>query len=616
MKPLYRKALLTAATRAAALAAALIVSACASAPSSARAPLSRPSLDEAKSQAHTLIAKRMKEYKIAGLSVTLADSTGTILLEAFGEADKGKAFTVNTLSNVGSVSKLFTGFAIMRLAETGKVDLDAPLSRYLPDFKPRTWGPSPDGVTVRAVMAHQSGMQSDLLGFDWNLPMPYKEAPKRPYENNAKLASQTTLCWEPYTVWSYSNLAVSLLALVVESASGMDFSDYVAEQVFQPAGMMDSSFVFRQDLEDKYARGRTGREWADIPAIRDSAAGSMTSSAADMAKFFDAVIRTNSGGAKSGNGGILAPETLKTMWTRENSGTALDQDRIQMLSWYAAKSDTVPAKLYYLHGGDLPPFHASVLVDPVLNMGISLMINGGDANSGTLQILAEELLRLFACAIQGEELDSISAKAPAKRIPLDAEKTAAMTGFYAGESGLARVSGFGTALKLSMGPLDVRLERIAENKFSLQALLLGILPVKLPGFEDLSISAETIVGMDFLKLNVNGGSMIMEKISPQKVDEAWITRLGTWISAEKPPKTGFFIPEARLEIDAKTGLLLGYITLQDGKSKQQAVYPLATRGPCELYIRGYGRNLGTTVYAFTEQSVDYIDIMGVRLVRK
>ena len=88
------------------------------------------------------ITEKMRRLGIRGLSIAVADDTGTLWSSGFGWADgSGKrAFTSTTISNIGSTSKLFTSAAIMRLVQEGKIDLDAPISRYLPEFQPRNGG--------------------------------------------------------------------------------------------------------------------------------------------------------------------------------------------------------------------------------------------------------------------------------------------------------------------------------------------------------------------------------------------------------------------------------------------------------------------------------------------
>ena len=104
------------------------------------------------------IAHEMTDKGIPALSIALVDDQRIVWSQGFGFADpKGKvSATAETIYRVGSVSKLFTDIAVMQLVEQGKIDLDAPVTRYLPDFRPRNLFGKP--ITLRQLMSHRSGL--------------------------------------------------------------------------------------------------------------------------------------------------------------------------------------------------------------------------------------------------------------------------------------------------------------------------------------------------------------------------------------------------------------------------------------------------------------------------
>ncbi len=205
--------------------------------------------EQAIEHARELMESEMDRLDIPGAAVAVSDADGTIWTEGFGKAGEEREFAPETVTNIGSVSKLFTGIAVMRLVEEGEVDLDAPLSEYLPEFEPRTRGAEPDDITVRSVLSHHSGLARDYFA-DWMVAESFADVGRRPYAETAALASETAVAYEPYTVWSYSNLGYELLGLVVEAASGEDFNDYVMQEILEPAGMDSSSFVYREEQAD------------------------------------------------------------------------------------------------------------------------------------------------------------------------------------------------------------------------------------------------------------------------------------------------------------------------------------------------------------------------------
>src|SRR5262249_24584468 len=105
-----------------------------------------------------LITHEVADKKLPALSVALVDGQTVLWARGFGLADpkEKKPATARTVYRVGSVSKLFTDLAVMRLVEKGNLDLDAPVNRYLPDFKPAN--PFDRSITLRMLMSHRSGL--------------------------------------------------------------------------------------------------------------------------------------------------------------------------------------------------------------------------------------------------------------------------------------------------------------------------------------------------------------------------------------------------------------------------------------------------------------------------
>src|SRR5918993_4421648 len=106
-----------------------------------------------------LVEREVADKRLPALSIALIDDQRVVWSKGFGHQDRdGKVpATARTVYRVGSVSKLFTDVAVMRLVEQGEIDLDAPVTKYLPDFKPvNPFGEQP--ITLRHLMAHRSGL--------------------------------------------------------------------------------------------------------------------------------------------------------------------------------------------------------------------------------------------------------------------------------------------------------------------------------------------------------------------------------------------------------------------------------------------------------------------------
>ena len=151
----------------------------------------------------------------------------------------------DTMYGIGSNTKQFTAAAIMLLRDQGKIDVDAPVSRYLPGT------PHGDEVKVRNLLTHTGGYAEytelpdiDMLG-------------ARPATNEEILASvvSSPLGFKPGTKWQYSNTGYVMLATIVEKISGMSYPDFVRTKIFEPLGMTRTRFGDEQLVENDRATG-------------------------------------------------------------------------------------------------------------------------------------------------------------------------------------------------------------------------------------------------------------------------------------------------------------------------------------------------------------------------
>ena len=168
-----------------------------------------------------------------GCTVAVGRDGEVVFAEAYGAArlDPFEPMTVDTVVDIGSVSKQFTATAILLLAERGEVDLDAPLSTYLPDLP--AWASRP---TVAQLIHHQSGIPDyiDLL-----VDRGFVETGSSPTiaDALAALGDVVDLDFAPGTRWEYSNSNYFLLSQVVLAVTGDDLATFLAAEVFEPLGL-------------------------------------------------------------------------------------------------------------------------------------------------------------------------------------------------------------------------------------------------------------------------------------------------------------------------------------------------------------------------------------------
>ena len=239
-----------------------------------------------------LLNAAVADGAVAG-AVAAVLKNGEIVLEtAVGERVAGAPMTADTLFRLASMTKPVTSVAVLQLAEAGKLNLDDPVSKYVPEFAdPRVaspGGPRPASreVTVFDLLTHTGGLTYDAAGGAETGVGPAKLS----LEKNAALLGGRPLAADPGTKWEYS-LSTDVLGRVVEVASGERFDRYLDTHVFEPLGMTDTGFAVPNYKTDRLAAlhtpGGGGRvrpvsgvaqlgAWtvdADAPLTRDGVTG-------------------------------------------------------------------------------------------------------------------------------------------------------------------------------------------------------------------------------------------------------------------------------------------------------------------------------------------------------
>src|SRR5205823_2850364 len=224
------------------------------------------------------------------------------------DRDREIPATAQTVYRVGSVSKLFTDVAVMQLVEKGELDLDAPVTKYLPDFKPRT-KPEHKPITLRMLTAHRSGLVREP-------PVGNYFDPTEPtLERTIASLNGIELVYAPGEREKYSNAAIGLVGYTLQKTQNEKFETYVRRTVLEPLGMKSSSFeptpAVKKNLADAVMWSYHGREFpAPTFELGMAPAGCMYSTVLDLAKFQSCLFA----GGKLGGKQLLKPETIKEMF--------------------------------------------------------------------------------------------------------------------------------------------------------------------------------------------------------------------------------------------------------------------------------------------------------------
>jgi CubicO group peptidase (beta-lactamase class C family) len=211
------------------------------------------SYTKAIAQASKLIRDTMAVLKVPGSAIAVMKDGKVIWSSGFGYADLEQQVkaTPQTVFRVGSISKSLTSVALGKLVQEGKIDLDAPVQRYVPTFPQKPWP-----ITTRQVAGHLAGIRHYNPGeFESTRHYPTVTEGLAIFEDDS-------LLFEPGTKFSYSSYGWNLISAVIEGASGEEFLSYMMKNVFQPAGMKATVPEFADSVvpwrAHKYVRGPDG----------------------------------------------------------------------------------------------------------------------------------------------------------------------------------------------------------------------------------------------------------------------------------------------------------------------------------------------------------------------
>ncbi|UCE07313.1 MAG: beta-lactamase family protein [bacterium] len=367
------------------------------------------------------IPKLMKKDCLPGLSIALVDKYGVVWSEVYGFTDrkKKKPVTPDTIFSVQSMSKTFTATGVMVAVQDGLVDLDAPITTYIPDFRVNSrfeMNPQ-EKMTLRHLLGHRAG-------FTHEAPLGNNNYPDFPsFEAHIDSISDTWLRYPVGQRYCYSNLGIDLAGYILQIVSGKPFAQYIKEAVLEPIGMKNSSFDWKtiRNKENRaigHAKGfsKVPLEFGMIPA------GALYSSVEDMAKFIQ--FHLNDGVV--GNKKILEKKYLKEMYSvpfpvkGQIEGYALGIAKAKKYGSY-----------YLVHGGGGMGFTSNMRWCPGFGIGMVLLTNSQNHQLlGLSYMIIDEIVKTKIGDTQPE-----SKFKNLKAAEIDKLKTKKIIGNYVGRWG-------------------------------------------------------------------------------------------------------------------------------------------------------------------------------------
>ncbi|MEE0435608.1 MAG: serine hydrolase domain-containing protein [Peptococcaceae bacterium] len=322
--------------------------------------------------------------------------------------------TTDHLYGIGSTSKMFTTVAMMQLVEDGKVDLDKPVTTYIPEFKMAD--ERYKDITVRMLLNHSSGFAGSTVGNAFL----FDDADTEAHDTLLDDLATQTLQADPGAYSVYCNDGFTLAEILIERVSGMRFTDYIHKNITEPLGMTHT--MTPQDDFDRAAVARTYNPLTGVETPVDTVnvigTGGIYANAEDLCRFAQVF---------TGEEALLSDNSIEATFQPEYAnGQWLDVENNTVgygLGWDSV--DLYPFNLYDIQavtkGGDTYLMHNALVVLP--EYGLSAAVSSSGGSSAYCQMLAVSMLldQLEAKGIITERLSALDTFTPPEQVPLDAD---------------------------------------------------------------------------------------------------------------------------------------------------------------------------------------------------
>jgi len=292
------------------------------------------------------------------VSVAVAVDGQIVYSEGFGYADLEQRVPAwpTTKFRIASVSKPLTATALMQLVERGKIDLDAPVQKYVPSF-PDKGAP----LTIRMLAGHLAGIRH-YKGDEFTISRHYDTV-----LDGIKIFADDPLVSPPGKEYHYSSYGFNLLSAVIESASGENFLTYMHDHVFAPLGLRNT--LPDQPTEIILERARFYRRTKDKPVLNAPfvdnsykwAGGGFLSTAEDLARFGSLLLQP----------GVLKPESLRLLFTSQK--TTDGKETGYGIGWGVGESKS--GQRVYEHSGGAVGGTSQLILYPDAHVVVAMICN-------------------------------------------------------------------------------------------------------------------------------------------------------------------------------------------------------------------------------------------------
>lgn len=531
-----------------------------------------------------LIEKQMKENDIVGLSIAVVDGQKTVWADGFGWADRKNKIRAapETVYRVGSITKLFTVTAAMQLAEQGKLDIDQPLEKVLPQFSIKSRFKKAGRITPRNIMTHHSGLPTDYNRGMWT------EEPED-FTRLVDLLRDEYTAYPPDTIFCYSNIGMTLLGHSIQEVSGQPYSEFIDRQLLTPLEMFHSYIFKTLPNIRQSSKGYSHDEESRIIPLRDLPAGGLNSTVLDLANFTKMVFA----GGRFGRQQIIQKETLDKMLHFQDGNAPFDLERQMGLGWFLEQQSNEKPDLKAMHGGDTFLFHSMLITLPRYQLAVIVLANS-ESSANSVHDIAENALEMALETKTGTKRKA-TVKLSDTELPIPPEDLISFPGYYSAGDTIVQITRDDDQLKLTSDDDTLNLVLREDGRYHLQYKLLGLFSIDVDGLDELAITHTRIKDREVLLARFHGQNMFFgEKIVPGPIPASWKSRTGVYKMVH--PTSGLMFNDLQLKLEH--GFLVLQYTIKlpyRAEAEESGQITLETAGDRLAVIHGLGPGTGDVV---------------------
>jgi CubicO group peptidase (beta-lactamase class C family) len=521
------------------------------------------------------VRRTMRGEDIAGAALVLLDGQEVVYRRAWGvaSADEDRPLTETTPMLVGDLAKVPTAIAVLRLVDTGKLDLDAPLSDYLDlDFEARD--PGWRSPLLRELLTHHAGFA----------PNRFAQAFRAEPASAIELISPLPRTQPPGLIYSYSQLGYQVLGRLVEQASGRPFADYLATDVLQPLGMRHAGFT--PTATTARPHDRRGREKPPTYP-REFAALGLFASITDLQQLAQWTL--------AGRGEPVLSDALAAAMTRvQNGAVDLDLDNRMGFGWQMTNTGSHDvARILRLYSGTIR-HRAIILIAPEEQLAVALIANSSAAGEFIREVSADALDGMLEAKL-GRAPPEDDPELP-EQLGLPRGATArAMEMRYSTPLGELSLEGDGERYAMALVGRKFGATRRDDGWYQVSFKLFGVISLRFSVLAEVLIRPVTLDRQSVLLAHFRGSNLLLgtglAALPPAPELAEWAGRY----RIANPDLVTENLEIDRAELVFDEGMLYLQYEIPSTSITVEPRVPLVPFAPGRLYVPGLGINTGELI---------------------